>query len=258
MHAKALEAASRAEANATGEAAARPAANLPKAKHLALLKYMRAFVASLSTGAQTSTWGDYEKTHTYDDSEFGQKRKFVAEFVGKTSPNMLFDLGCNAGEFSKLALDAGAKNVVGFDFDPNAVDVAYRRAREGRLNFLPLQLDAFNPSPSQGWRQNERFGFDARAKGDAMVALAFEHHLAIAKNTPLDQTVAWLVSLAPTGVIEFVPKNDPTVQIMLRGREDIFPDYNQETFEAILARNAGIVRRQQVTEHGRVLFEYQR
>ena len=71
---------------------------------------------------------------------------------------MLFDLGCNAGEFSKLALDAGAKNVVGFDFDPNAVDVAYQRAKAGKLNFLPLQLDAFNPSPSQGWRQNERFG----------------------------------------------------------------------------------------------------
>jgi len=255
LHAKALEAAQRGEQNGASD---KPQATLSKTKHLALLKYMRAFVNTLNCGPKASTWGDYEATHTYDDSEFGQKRKFVAEFVGNAAPNMLFDLGCNAGEFSKLSLEAGAKNVIGFDFDPNAVDVAYQRAKAGKLNFLPLQLDAFNPSPSQGWRQNERFGFEDRAEGDAMIALAFEHHLAIAKNTPLDQTISWLAGLAPRGVIEFVPKNDPTVQIMLRGREDIFPDYTQDAFEAILARHGKIVKQKQVTEHGRVLYEYQR
>lgn len=255
MHAKALESASRA-AQATDKT--RQDLKLPKARHLALLKYMRAFVSALTVPSHGSTWGDYEKTHTYDDTEAGRKRRFVAEFVSEVQPDTLIDLGCNAGEYSIVSLNAGAKHVIGFDFDSNAVDVAYRRAKEGKLNFLPLQLDAFNPSPSQGWRQNERYGFDARAKADAMVALAFEHHLAIAKNTPLDQMIAWLVGTAPAGVIEFVPKNDPTVQIMLRGRDDIFPDYNQETFRAILARNASIVKQEQVTDHGRILFQYRR
>ncbi len=36
--------------------------------------------------------------------------------------------------------------------------------------------------------------------------------------------------MARTGVVEFVPKEDPMVQTMLRLREDIFPDYNLERF----------------------------
>ena len=255
MHAKALEAAAR---SVDGTSKPKPDVKLSKAKQLALLKYMRAFVDTLRVGAQDTTWGEYEKTHTYDDTEYGRKRRFVSEFVASVQPNTLIDLGCNAGDYSVLSLESGAKRVIGFDFDSNAVDVAYRRAKEGKLNFLPLQLDAFNPSASQGWRQNERYGFDRRAKADAMVALAFEHHLAIAKNTPLDQTIDWLVGIAPQGVIEFVPKNDPTVQIMLRGRDDIFTDYTEENFTSLLSRKAKIVKQQQVTEHGRVLFQYQR
>ena len=50
------------------------------------------------------------------------------------------------------------------------------------------------------------------------------NHLAIGRNIPLPQVVAWLCGLAPRGVIEFVRKDDPTVQQMLSLREDIFPD----------------------------------
>jgi ribosomal protein L11 methylase PrmA len=255
MHAQALKAAEKSEQDTD---APRTTAHLSKDKHIALLEYMRAFVKSLRTKTSDTTWGEYEKTHTYDDSEAGRKRKFVSEFVAETKPSFLIDLGCNAGEYSILSLESGAEYVAGFDFDSNAVDVAYQRAKAGKLNFLPLQLDAFNPSPSQGWRQVERSGFEDRAKADAMIALAFEHHLAIAKNTPIDQMIDWLVAIAPAGVIEFVPKDDPTVQIMLRGREDIFDDYSEETFSSILASKSKIVKKQKVTDHGRVLFQYQR
>jgi hypothetical protein len=36
--------------------------------------------------------------------------------------------------------------------------------------------------------------------------------------------LVWLVSLAPAGLVEFVPKDDPTVRLMLSSREDIFRD----------------------------------
>jgi ribosomal protein L11 methylase PrmA len=256
MHAKALENAARK----SGDADATPPAQvaLSKQKHLALLKYMRAFVNTLSVKSQDTVWGEYEHTNTYDQSEAGQKHQFVAEFVEKTKPELLMDLGCNAGEYSLLSLKSGAENVVGFDFDSNAVDVAYGRAKAGKLNFLPLQLDAFNPSPSQGWCQNERDGFESRAKADAMIALAFIHHLAIAKNAPMDQMIDWLTGIAPAGVIEFVPKTDPTALCMLKGREDIFADYDEETFTKVLSRKAQIVTQKRVTSHGRVLFQYQR
>ena len=62
---------------------------------------------------------------------------------------MVWDLGCNTGHYSQVALEAGADYVVGFDFDQGAVDKAEQRAAECDLRFLPLVLDATNPTPSQ-------------------------------------------------------------------------------------------------------------
>jgi hypothetical protein len=75
---------------------------------------------------------------------------------------------------------------------------------------------------------------------------------------PLDQTVAWLTGLAPRGVIEFVPKTDPTVNRMLALREDIFTDYDEAAFTQCLAGAARIVRSEIVSAHGRRLFWYDR
>ena len=73
---------------------------------------------------------------------------------------------------------------------------------------------------------------------------------------PLDQLLAWLTSLAPRGIIEFVPKNDPTVQRMLALRDDVFPDYDVSTFATLLGDRAKIVRRDVVSAAGRELFWY--
>ena len=58
--------------------------------------------------------------------------------------------------------------------------------------------------------------------------------MAIAKNIPLNEVINWLVSLAPTGLIEFVPKNDLTIINMLELKGDIFPNYTIENFENAL------------------------
>jgi hypothetical protein len=91
-----------------------------------------------------------------------------------------------------------------------------------------------------------------------MLALAFEHHLAIGRNVPLEQVVQWLVGLAPCGVIEWVEKSDSTAQRMLALREDIFDRYTRELFEAELVRNARIVKSETVSEQGRRLYWYDR
>lgn len=169
---------------------------------------------------------------------------------------MVWDLGCNTGEYSVVALKAGADHVIGFDTDQSVLETAFIRAQVQRLDFLPLFVDAANPSPSQGWNQNERKGLCERAQADAIIALAFEHHLAIGRNIPLDRLVDWLVGLAPSGVVEFVTKDDPTVQKMLQLREDIFSTYATETFVAALNRRTRIVKTLNVSNTGRQLFWY--
>jgi hypothetical protein len=130
--------------------------------------------------------------------------------------------------------------------------------REG-LGLLPLFLDLANPSPSQGWAPRERRGFGESASADAILALALVHHLAIGRNIPLDEVVAWPVGLAPNGIIEFVPKADPMVhQRLLRLREDIFDDYSEETFSKHLQARAEIVQVVDVSATGRRLFWFAR
>ena len=60
-----------------------------------------------------------------------------------------------------------------------------------------------------GWKL-ERKSLIQRSKFDGIIALALIHHLTLAKNIPLEDVIRWLTSLAPSGLIEFVPKEDPT------------------------------------------------
>ena len=89
--------------------------------------------------------------------------------------------------------------MVGFDFDQHALERAFIRAQTDNLNFLPLFLDAANPSPDQGWNELERKGLQARAGADALIALAFEHHLAIARNIPLSPGGGLALRISPEG-----------------------------------------------------------
>lgn len=209
-------------------------------------------------GSKKTTWSDYDKDNSYSSREEEKKHAAIARFSQQHSPNTLIDMGCNTGAFSQTALENNTTRVIGFDFDTRAVEKAYMRSREQKLSLLPLYMDAVNPSPAQGWNMAERQSLTERANADALIALAFLHHLVIGKNIPLEGAVKWLIDFAPCGIIEFVPKNDPMVERMLALREDIFPYYTQETFEQALKKHAKITHVEQVSESGRTLFTYNR
>jgi ribosomal protein L11 methylase PrmA len=244
----------------TGSATKRAAkVTLSKAHYRGLLRQLHQWVGGLQPlRSSKTTWQDYDVTNTYDDAERVAKRKFIQEFCQRSRPSLLLDIGCNTGEYSQAALEAGAAAAVGLDFDHGALGNAYRRATERNLNFLPLYQDAANPTPALGWRSVERASISERGKIDAVLGLAVEHHLAIARNIPLDDAVDWLVGWAPQGVLEFVPKTDPTIRTMLALREDSFDDYSQQTFEAALLKRARIVKQEMVSSSQRVLYAFDR
>ena len=242
----------------TGTTAGKPRdRRLPKSALVGMLQGLRQYIEKLNLPSKATVWADYAENTSYADEERTEKHDFVAEMVRAVRPRLLFDLGCNSGDYSLTALESGARSVVGFDFDPGALERAYQRFQKSRT-FLPLWLDAANPSPSQGWAQAERKGLSERANADAVVALAFIHHIAIGRNVPLDMAVHWIMSMAPTGVIEFPPKSDPMVQRLLSQREDIFPDYCEEAFLAHVGQRAVIRARKRVRDGGRLLVWYDR
>lgn len=234
------------------------AQRLPRNALLGLLKGLRSYIQRMTPPARETVWADYAQATSYSPEGAEAKRAFVHQMVATTRPSMLFDLGCNTGDYSDVAFAAGAEHVIGFDYDHAALDQAYRRFKGSGQSFLPLWLDAANPSPSQGWAQGERQGLAERAQADALIALALIHHIVIGRNVPLEMALSWLVSLAPTGVIEFPPKSDPMVARLLSSRDDIFPDYGEEAFLSHLGRHARIVSTRRVSEHGRLLAWYDR
>lgn len=240
-------------------AAARGPVRLPLRSYRAMLIQLRDLVSCLAPANKTTLWGNYPESHTYSAAEQEARRRFVAETVAAARPETVWDLGCNTGDFSAIALAAGAQRAIGFDADVQALERAFHRARNERLELLPLYMDLMNPSPDQGWGSAERASLMRRGGADMVLAMAVVHHIAIGRNVPLPMALDWLTSLAPRGVIEFVPKDDPTVRIMLALRdESVFDGYDEESFATALRSRARIVRREQSSRHGRVLYAYER
>jgi ribosomal protein L11 methylase PrmA len=234
-------------------------ARFPRKAYKHMLRKLRSWIEGLAPAdSGASTWRDYAADNSYGAGEAGAKRRFVMDFVARTRPRTIWDLGCNTGDYAIAALEAGAAYAVGFDFDMGALELGYDRAARKDLPLLPLFLDAANPSGNQGWAERERQGMKARASADAVLALAFIHHMAIARNIPLDRLVEWIVGFAPSGVIEFVPRQDPMVRELLRFRKDGFPDYTEEAFLNCLGALAGIEKSETVSGAGRLLVAYRK
>lgn len=232
-----------------------PKIKLSKTAIMNLLQSMQTWITKLNFPKEIqSTWQNYQP----DPQQKIAKILAVNEFVDTAKPKLLYDLGCNVGDYSIIALQKGAQEVIGVDSDEVAIEYAYQRAQMHGFAFTPLVMDLANPSPTQGWNQCERSGFAERGPADGVLALALIHHLVIGQNIPLSQFVTWLLSLGEQGLIEFVPKQDPMTQELLKLRPDIFPDYTEDHFLNCLQEQASIVKTFPISDTGRTLIWYKR
>jgi len=221
---------------------------------IGLVESLEATVRKLTWKPTGTRWSNYYDITNYSDLAFEHKKQLVGEWVARVKPNLVWDLGANTGVFSRLACSAGVFTVA-FDIDPAAVEQNYSQAKNDKeKNLLPLQLDLTNPSPALGWANRERESFRERGPADMVLALAVIHHLAITNNVPLPQLADFLAEMGKWQVIEFVPKSDSQVQKMMAAREDIFPNYTQEGFEAAFSEQFTIHESVAVRESQRQLY----
>ncbi|MGC9975646.1 MAG: SAM-dependent methyltransferase [Syntrophales bacterium] len=197
----------------------------------ALVDNLESAVKRIKWHSPDTEWGNYYEDNNYSSEALTHKKQIVREFLDKTNPRSVWDLGANNGLFSRIASDA-AIPTLSFDIDPLAVEQNYLYSKQHREGYLlPLWLDLTNPSPGIGWENKERMTLFERGPADTVLALALIHHLAIANNLPLSKLAQFFKNICHTLVIEYVPKEDSQVQRMLASRADIFPDYSQEVFE---------------------------
>jgi len=221
------------------------------------LKQLRNWIQKLEPLETKTEWDEYSSINTYKEKEEQEKIKIVKNFTQKIKPKLIADIGCNDGLYSFESLRSGANKAIGFDIDINSIDRAYKKSIKENLNFLPLYFNAMNPSSKLGWNEQERKSFSERLNFDAILALAFEHHLALANNVPLSDAVKWLMGIAPTGLIEYVDKDDETVKKMLSLKGDIFPNYTLQNFEKNIEMN-GKIKNKNIISKTRILYEFEK
>lgn len=201
------------------------------------VKRLRGIVAGLRWKRASSTWAAYAETNSYDSENRQLKEAFVAQTAGERRRQLVWDLGCNTGQFSRIAAEH-ADWVVAFDADHLAIEHLYRSlAKDGPKNILPLVSNLADPSPALGWRHGERMALGERPRPELILCLALIHHVVISANIPLDEFVAWLGDMGSDLVIEFVTKDDAMVARLLRNKPDIYHDYEVDYFEAAMARH---------------------
>jgi len=227
---------------------------ISKFQLLALIDSLESFIKNLNLKKTATEWGDYYDNTNYSDESLNNKKEIIGGFIDKISPKKVWDIGANMGFFSRIASD---KNIptISFDIDPIAVEKNYLAVKErNEKNILPLIMDVTNPSPSIGWENEERHSLVERGKTDLVMALALIHHLAISNNTPLVKIASFFSKLCQNLIIEFVPKSDSNTQRLLRTREDIFPNYNEVSFEKDFGEFFEIVEKQKVQNSERTLY----
>lgn len=211
---------------------------MSRVSFLGLIDSLEGTLRRLEWKPSGTEWGDYYQASAghYSSEAAKHKRQIVAQFIERVAPRTAWDLGANTGEFSREASTRGIPSVA-FDIDPAAVELNYLTIRKsGERNLLPLVLDLTNPSPGLGWHNRERGSLLGRGPVEIVLALALVHHLAISNNVPLPQLAEFFQQAGHWLVIEFVPKQDSQVQILLSSRADIFSDYDQAGFEAAFSQ----------------------
>jgi len=225
-----------------------------KSALLGILDSLESTIQGLNWRPKKSTWDNYYNITNYSDSSMDHKKELVEEFIKLTNPKMVWDLGSNTGKFSRIVSAKGIQTV-SIDFDPLAVEINFLEAQKNKTeNLLPLNMDLNNPSPGLGWAHTERMSLIERGPADAVLALALVHHLAISNNVPLPAMAEFFSKISKFLIIEFIPKEDSQVKILLRSREDIFPNFTKSHFESAFAERFKILKSVPVRGSKRTMY----
>ena len=155
----------------------------------------------------------------YPAASQSDKQACVARWLQRAAPGWVADLGCNTGEYTRLAVEAGAR-VVAIDADHACIERLYAEHR-GDTRVFPLVCALDDLSGGRGWSAAEHPGLPQRAEGafDLVMMLALVHHLAVAASVPLAEvaTLAWQWSRRWL-IVECVHPADPQMRLLCEQR----------------------------------------
>ena len=195
-----------------------------------LVQSLSRLVKKLTIDIKHTDWSRYDKTHSYQETDFDAKKAFVERHAARIHRNIIWDIGCNTGTFSRIC-SQHCNHVISIDGDHDAVEQLYLGEKKERdANILPLVMNLSNISPGQGWAGGERQAFDQRKKPDLVLCLALIHHIRFSANIPNILFLQWLRSLEAEVILEFVNREDEMVVKLLTNKKEQYADFDFEQF----------------------------
>lgn len=207
--------------------------------------------------AKPTKWENYEADRDhYSAPDVVVKTDFVRAAVQQPGISTVLDLGCNAGEFSKVAAHAG-KTVLAADYDHGALSRLYHELRGTTLAISPILLDIGRPTPAVGWMNREVESFMVRASGkfDCIMALGLVHHLLVSERASLRMILEFFLSLdARFLVLEWIDPQDRRFTEIAGVNEQLYSDVSSESFEHIFFEKYVIEKKEKILAGNRILY----
>jgi SAM-dependent methyltransferase len=229
-----------------------------------LLRTMRRLQRKLETlrpdwRASRSTWQRYEEERAhYSDADLAAKKEFVRKAVAGSTT--VLDLGCNAGEFSLLAVECGC-DVVAADFDHPALTRLYSRVRGAGTAITPILLDIGRPTPAVGWENREVSSFIDRAIGqfDCILVLGLMHHLLVSERATLGMLAELFDRLNPKRLlVEWVDPKDEKFQQLASINQALYSGLDAAAMEACLGSGFRLISKLILPCGTRVMYLWSR
>lgn len=222
--------------------------------HRNLCSLLRWLLKSLNHREIDSTWGNYIEARPHYSVAASQfKAKVVERWLG--TPSCVVDLGCNTGEYSEIALRAGAE-VIAIDLDHEAIQKLYRRFKSAHEKIYPVVANLDDLVGGRGWAGCEFPGLIQRLSGkaDVLMMLALIHHLAISSSIPYLE-IACLANQITNGflIVELLESNDPLVGMLAMQRARSTSEFSIEVQKLAFIEYFDLLEEQPVPGTNRVL-----
>jgi len=161
--------------------------------------------------------------------------------------------------FSLIAANH-AKHVIALEYDDTCVDRIENDITQEKIGTLTALVgDLTEVSPALGLLNQEYLSLISRARSEMAMGLALIHHLCIAKNLSMEHVAEMMAQFSTKyAVVEFIPKEDPKVQFLLKDRADIFSGYNENNFVACFEKWFDVKGSHECSQSKRTLYFFRK
>lgn len=219
---------------------------------LANVARLKKLVSSMDADPTGAGWAGYQEcAHVGRDRDL--KSEFLSQALEGRSFATVLDLGANDGHFSRIAVAAGA-HAVAVDGDEAVLERLHLRVQGESISVVLADLS--NPSPSQGWREEERPGLWERVNPDLVVAYGLIHHLIYTASVPPASVLDWLRSFDCPVIVEFVSPADEMVAVLTANKEEaeLHTGRTEAEFRKLVDERFRVTAEQALQGGTRILF----